>query len=174
MEEMKNYASKGVAGSALGIAIGALANSFLNGGLGIGTPLNFGGFGGCGGGGFAAAGLSAAQSVIAQKDSEIAKLQAERYTDSAVSTLRQNVTDNLTRTLYDLDKRVGQIETALPLQFARVDEKIACCCNAANAAIAALQNTVAGITKTIVPASAVCPEPMPLKNSWTAPTAAAA
>ena len=39
MEEMKNYASKGLAGA----------------GLGIGNSLNFGGFGGCGGGGFAAA-----------------------------------------------------------------------------------------------------------------------
>ena len=27
-----------------------------------------------------------------------------------------------------------------------------------------------GLTKTIVPASSICPQPMPLYNSWTAPT----
>lgn len=160
-------ASKGLAGTALGIGIGGLAVSLLNGGLG---SLSLGGLG-CNGLNGAAANL--AQSVIAQKDAEIAQLKSERYTDAAVSDLRKTVTDNLTQTLYALDKRVGQIETALPLQMKIVDDKIACCCNAANAAIASLQATVGGITKLIVPATAVCPEPMPLKNSWTAPTAGA-
>jgi hypothetical protein len=39
------------------------------------------------------------------------------------------------------------------------------------AAIAALQNTVNGITQTIVPQSVICPPVMPRYNSWTAPTA---
>ena len=160
-------ASKSTANTALAFGISGLVVSLLNGGLG---GLLSGGLG-CGGFNGAAANL--AQSVIAQKDAEIAKLQSERYTDSAVSDLRKTVTDNLTTTLYALDKRLGQIETALPLQMKIVDDKIACCCNAANAAIASLQATVGGITKLIVPATAVCPEPMPLKNSWTAPTAAA-
>ena len=30
-----------------------------------------------------------------------------------------------------------------------------------------------GMTKLIIPATSVCPQPMPLHNSWTAPTAAA-
>ena len=37
--------------------------------------------------------------------------------------------------------------------------------------ITCLQQTVNGITKVIVPQTAVCPQPMPLYNSWTAPTA---
>ena len=41
------------------------------------------------------------------------------------------------------------------------------------ASISAINNTLACITKTVVPITSVCPEPMPLKNSWTAPTAAA-
>ena len=40
-----------------------------------------------------------------------------------------------------------------------------------SAAIAALQNTVNGITQTIVPQSVICPPVMPRYNSWTAPTA---
>lgn len=163
-----NKASKGMASAALGFGISGLSVALLN-GL-FGGLLS--GLVGPGGGAMASGAANLAQSVIAAKDSEIAKLKSERYTDAAVSELRRNVTDNLTTTLYNIDKRVGQIETALPLQFARVDDKIACCCNAANAAIASLQATVAGITKTIVPASAVCPEPMSRYNSWTAPTAA--
>jgi hypothetical protein len=41
---------------------------------------------------------------------------------------------------------------------------------ALNGQIACLQQTVSGITKTIVPATAICPAPMPQFNSWTAPT----
>lgn len=40
----------------------------------------------------------------------------------------------------------------------------------ANDEIACLKNTVCRITQTIVPASAICPQPMPQYNSWTAPT----
>lgn len=36
--------------------------------------------------------------------------------------------------------------------------------------IAALQGCCEKITKLVVPATAVCPNPMPQFNSWTAPT----
>lgn len=36
--------------------------------------------------------------------------------------------------------------------------------------IAGMMGTMNNITKTIVPASAICPAPMPLHNSWVAPT----
>ena len=39
-----------------------------------------------------------------------------------------------------------------------------------SAAIAALQNTVNGITQTIIPQSVICPPVMPRYNSYTAPT----
>ena len=38
-----------------------------------------------------------------------------------------------------------------------------------SAAIAALQNTVNGITQTIIPQSAICPPVMPRYNAWQAP-----
>ena len=41
-----------------------------------------------------------------------------------------------------------------------------------NGQIASILNTIGGITKTVVPITAVCPEPMKLYNSWTAPTTA--
>ena len=39
-----------------------------------------------------------------------------------------------------------------------------------NNAVASLQNTVNGITQTIIPQSAICPPVMPRYNSYTAPT----
>ena len=39
--------------------------------------------------------------------------------------------------------------------------------------ISVMQNQIAvlnSLTKTVIPITNVCPEPMPLKNSWTAPT----
>lgn len=42
--------------------------------------------------------------------------------------------------------------------------------------ISCMQGQIAvlnGLTKTVIPITSVCPEPMPQYNSWTAPTAAA-
>ena len=41
---------------------------------------------------------------------------------------------------------------------------------ATNSAIQALQNTVNGITKTVIPLNVICPQAMARWNSWTAPT----
>lgn len=48
-----------------------------------------------------------------------------------------------------------------------------CNFNAVNTAIANLANTVGGVTKTVIPTTAICPEVMPRYNSFTAPTAEA-
>lgn len=48
---------------------------------------------------------------------------------------------------------------------AQITANIACMQNAIN--------TLNGLTKTVIPITSVCPEPMPAFNSWTAPTAAA-
>lgn len=40
----------------------------------------------------------------------------------------------------------------------------------ASKGVAGMMGTMNNITKTIVPASAICPAPMPLHNSWVAPT----
>lgn len=40
--------------------------------------------------------------------------------------------------------------------------------------ISVMQNQISvlnSLTKTVIPITNVCPEPMPLKNSWSAPTA---
>lgn len=59
-------------------------------------------------------------------------------------------------------------------KITNVAQTSACGIASCNAAIQNLANTVAGITKCVVPATAICPQPMPQFNSWTAPTASTA
>ena len=169
--DKKEYASSGVgtAGLTLGVIGTALASGILgnNGGGGL---LNGGLFSGnqC-------AQNSHVNAILAEKDATIARLNGEKYTDSKTLELYSyNVGQNekLMNYLVGLDKRVSSLETAGPLREQLVQQQITCCCNSANAAIAQLQATVAGLTKTVIPATSVCPQPMPQYNSWTAPTAA--
>lgn len=118
--------------------------------------------------------------ALAQKDAEIAMLKADNETDRKLvevyNALFKNDKEQNAK-IDGINARVLALETSAPLKEQLIDQKIArvtdsmtCCCNSANTAIANLQATIANITKVIVPATAVCPEPMPLKNSWTAPT----
>lgn len=100
-----------------------------------------------------------------QKEQDIAKLETEN------SLLRANIyTDQKLADLYErLDSKIRVNEAAINQQAVY---------NATNnATIACLQNQIAclqGLTKVVIPATSVCPEPMNRYNSWTAPTAPAA
>ena len=100
-----------------------------------------------------------------EKEKEIATLQMEnsilksdRYTDEKSIEMYKNV-----------DGRFREFEQAIAQQAVY---------NATNTStIACLQNQVAclqALTKVVIPATSVCPEPMNRYNSWTAPTAPAA
>ena len=92
------------------------------------------------------------------QENRIASLEADKkllestiYTNDKLNDFRNYV-----------DARIAGINTALANQSVY---------NATNDAnIVCLTNKVNGITHTVVPISAVCPEPMKLYNSWTAPT----
>ena len=151
---MAEYASKGVAGSGLGLGIAGTALGILNGGLG-----NL--LGGVGGG----CGCSedhwvnryeAGQSArIAELETEVKLRDANTYTLSEMGKLRDYV-----------DHRFSGVEAQLCNQ-AVLNSQI-------TANISCMQGNIAtlmGLTKTIVPIDNVCPAPMPQYNSWTAPTA---
>ena len=152
---MAEFATKGVAGSGLGLGIAGTALGLLNGGLGN----LLGGYGNC------AAACSENQFVnryeldmenkLVSKDSEIALLKSNIYTD-------QKITDVFER----LSTRIRGVEDQVAAQAVY---------NATNTAtLSCIQAQVAqlqGLTKLIVPITNVCPEPMAAKNSWTAPTA---
>lgn len=94
---------------------------------------------------------------IAELETEVKLRDANTYTDGKILELYRYV-----------DGRFNGVEAQICQQNvvnAQVTANLAC-----------LQNTVAtlsGLTKTVIPITSVCPEPMPQYNSWTAPTATA-
>lgn len=196
---MAEYASKGVAGAALGLGIAGtvgLVNQLGNCG-GCGNGLLGGLFGGnncCNRG---VGGLAEAQYVSALQ-AENGQLKAENYSDrTSLEAYKQTVADNkeLRTEMYAFIKPLSEEAANNRVTIARLEEQLKCCCEKqelreqilmgkigevasaancglarANDEIACLRNTVCRITQTIVPASAICPQPMPQYNSWTAPT----
>lgn len=154
---MAEFASKGVAGSGLGLGIAGTALGLLNGGLGN----LFGGFGAnvCSDNMPVSRYELDMENKIVSKDSEIAILKSERYTDEKIIEAYKDIT--------------GQLNAFKAEQYAINTQQAVY--NATNTgAISCLQGQVAqlqSLTKLIVPITSVCPEPMAAKNSWTAPTA---
>lgn len=195
--ENNDYASKGVAGAGLGLGIAGTALGVLGNGLGnllgrnsCGCNNGMNGWNGYDGGvnGYHGNGYNGfrhdhALLAISERDARIAKLESEKYSDGKTQelynyTVSQN--EKLAQFLCNVDKRVTALEVSAPLReqildgkIAQVTDKMCCCCNATNAALANLSTAVGNITKLVVPLGAVCPQPMPQFNSWTAPTAVA-
>ena len=152
---MAEFASKGVAGSGLGLGIAGTALGVLNGGI----PNLLGGLGGM------SRGCSEDHLVNryeASQQAEISRLQ------TANELLKANTyTDQKLLEVYRyFDGKLDGVNAALCQQAVY---------NATNTAtIGCLQNQVAqlaGLTKVVIPSENVCPQPMPQYNSWTAPTA---
>ena len=155
---MAEFASKGVAGSGLGLGIAGTALGLLNGGFGNLIGAFSGNAGVCSDNMPITRYELEMENKIVGKDSEIALLKSEKYTDEKIIEAYKDL--------------AGQINAFKAEQSAFNTQQAVY--NATNTgAISCLQGQVAqlqGLTKLIVPASSVCPQPMPLHNSWTAPT----
>lgn len=160
---MGDYASKGVAGSGLGLGIAGTA-------LGL---LNNGGLGGLFGGN--------CQNVIAEKDSKIAKLEAEKYSDASNIELYKQIKSELKETIANERATYKEFNSLQEKLFKSELEKqsmltaqgiqgLQAQINCTNNHLNCLQTVVNGITKIVVPKNAICPEVMSRYNSWTAPT----
>lgn len=113
--------------------------------------------------------------------SENAMLKAEKSTDVKVAEVYAAMRNEV-QALQDrvFDKYISPISQEIAdirVREARMEGRINEVSLLANNGLTALQGqvnclaqTVSGITKTVVPISAVCPTPMPQYNSWTAPT----
>lgn len=101
----------------------------------------------------------------AGQSAEIAALKADIKLRDANTYTDQKMLD-----MYQyLDGRLRGVEGQISAQAvvnAQITANLSCMQNTLN--------TLSGLTKTVIPIGNVCPEPMPAKNSWTAPTAAAA
>lgn len=192
---MGDYASKGVAGSGLGLGIAGTALGLLNANNGNGL------LGGLFGGGNQAAQMAGAAGlgVLAEKDAEIARLKAEKYADlngievykqlrSEITSQRDALLGNWIKPLADeaaankvtiatiqAEQKAEAEKNALREQLLKSEiEKqgiaVQSQINCMNGRIGGIQQTVEHITKVIVPKDVICPEYMQRYNSWTAPT----
>lgn len=155
---MAEFASKGVAGSGLGLGIAGTALGVLNGGLGnvLGGIVPGAARMGCCNEDHMVNRYEAAQSArIAELETEVKLRDANTYTDSKILDLYRYV-----------DGKFGCVEGQIAQQAVY---------NATNTAtLTCLQQQVAalqGLTKVVIPTASICPEPMPRYNSWTAPAA---
>lgn len=151
-----NFASKGTAGAGLGLGIAGTALGLMNNGWGLGGLL--GGGNGCCSENMAVNRYELGQQKeLIEKDMEIAFLKGR---DAAKS-------DSLELYRY-VDGRFRGIEAQIASQ-AVVNAQITANISCMQSSIAALQ----GLTKTVIPITNVCPQPMREYNSWVAPTATA-
>lgn len=150
------YASKGVAGTGLGLGIAGTALGVLAGGLGnngiLGarTVAN----GGCSEDHYVNRYEAEQSAKIAELETEVKLRDANTYTDQKMLQMYQYI-----------DGKFNNVEAQL-CQQSVVNAQVA-------ANLSCLQGTVAtlqGLTKTVIPIDNVCPEPMRRYNSWTAPT----
>lgn len=173
MEEVhEHYDGQGLKGALwtlAGTSIAGVAQRLVNGGFGAGGV----GYGAMG------AMQSAALAVDAAKDAEIAMLKAEKSTDAKLVEVYKTLAASDTRIageVRDLDKRVAALEVAQPLREQIIEQKLTTVASKATDGFMTLQGeigrlgmVVGGITKTVVPKDAICPEFMPRYNTWTAP-----
>ena len=166
---MAEFASKGVAGSGLGLGIAGTALGVLNGGLGNLLGGMGMGYNGCGwnrGMPIVAdcsdnhlvnryeAGMAA---KIADLETEVKLRDANTYTDQKLLELYKY-----------FDGKLEHVDHKLCEQAVwNTAQSGALSCMAQQ--IAALQ----GLTQTVIPHSSICPPVMPRYNSWVAPTATA-
>ena len=163
---MGDYASKGLAN---GVGIPALVLGSL-GFLGSGGLGGLGGLFGNNSAAMASMAGNAAVATLAEKDAQIGQLKAEKYTN-----------DEVAKTYIALHSEIGKVSDKLndyalasERRFGSIEGQVSALAQATNSAIAGINNTLGGITKTIVPKEAICPEYMNRYNSWTAPTTPAA
>lgn len=140
---MAEFASKGVAGSGLGLGIAGTALGLLNGGAGL--------LGGCWGRGVCSENTPVSryelglQQEIAAKDSRIGLLESNIYTDQKLA----DVYDRLTTKMNGMKDEQAAVNMAQAAY------------NAGNtAAVSVIQSQVAqlmGLTKLVIPNGSVCP-----------------
>ena len=159
---MGDYASKGVAGTGLGFGIAGTALAVL--------PRLLGEY--CGGAYYNnnRSGFGAELQYVSQLQSENAMLKAENYSDKVAKEVYQQTLADNKQLRQDIRDELALREQITAGKIESLANTATCNFNAVNTAIANLANTVNGITKCVIPTTAICPEVMPRYNSWTAPT----
>lgn len=156
MEIEKDFASKGVAGTALGLGAGALGVQLLNGGLG---------------------GLFGARTgeVCCHEDHHVNRYEAAQNAKIAELTTEIKLRDANTFTMGEMGKLRDYVDGKFDAVNAQLCQQ-AVINSQTISNLSCLTNQVAmlqGLTKTVIPTTSICPEVMPRYNSFTAPTTTA-
>lgn len=185
---MGEFASRGVAGSGLGLGIAGTALGVLN-SSNNGNGL-LGGLFGCN---------NNQWNQVSALQAENGMLRAEKYSDrntaDVYTAVRSEYKDLLEKWITPLSdeacrnrERIAVLETSIKYenekallreQNVRLEMKgyiDDCCCktngriNDLNTRVFGIGRTLDSITSTVIPRTAICPEVMPRYNTWTAPT----
>ena len=131
-----NYASRGLAGTALGIGIGALGVNALNGGIG-----GLFGHGNCAENAMVNRYELGLENKISEKDMEIAYLKGQNATDTKLLELYKYI-----------DGKFGAIEKE------QADQRVFnATCIANNTCLANQVAQLMGLTKLVIPNASICP-----------------
>ena len=108
------------------------------------------------------------ENEITQLKMEKALLESNIYTDSKIADVYERLNTKIAAEIGGVNFRINGVEAQLAQQAVY---------NATNTAtIGCIQSQVAqlmGLSKLIIPASSICPEPMPKLNAWQTPTTGA-
>lgn len=187
------FASKGVANTALGVGIAALGLEAINGGLFGGRTRNYvagemegahhRSVYGCSTP-YGSLGQSTPvnryelglEKQILEKDSVISELKAEQYTDRAIVALGEKVERRFDKIEDKFENKIDHLTEKTHFKFDCVEKQLSTQ-NVINAQVTAnlscMNQTITqlqGLTKLIVPITSICPEPMLKYNSFTTPT----
>lgn len=165
---MGDFASKGIANT--GLVTGILGTIF-------GTAALSNNNNNCGGGGLLGnlfggnrCGCGEAQ-LVASILAENAMLKAENYSDKVAREVYEQSRADDKQLRQDIRDELALREQITAGKIESLANVTTCSFNSVGTAITNLANTVNGITKLVIPPTAICPEMMPRYNSWTAPTA---
>lgn len=154
VEHENDYANKGVAGAGLGLGIAGTALGLMSGGLGNLFTGASAPRAACSEEHFVNRYEAAQSARISELETEVKLRDASTYTDQRILEVYRY-----------FDNKLDGVNAAICAQNVY---------NATNtAAINCINNQVAqlmSLSKVVIPASSICPEPMARYNSWTAPT----
>lgn len=161
------YASKGVANTALGMSIGGVILGLLNGGANVlgARPANASGNGMCPENQYVNRYEMTMAQELAAKDGKIALLESEKYTDGKLVDIYKDLNGQIAA-LGDKVQANKDAQDAVNCQQAVFNGTMTSTVGCLQQQIACLQS----LTKVVIPKDSVCPEPMDRYNSWTAPT----
>lgn len=172
-------------GAGLGLGIAGTALALLNGGCGNGLNLFNNG---CCGEGRYGGNMTECENEVVDLKAKVARLEAEMYTDEVGQQLYREIVSLSNREddkiaanqkevmsyIVDLSKEVALNKQANYYEGIILNNKIDCCCDKGAMRDEEIMsfvrcNYIPAMKKLSI--DQICPQPMPLYNSWTAPKA---